>query len=292
MKYNNPELKDWLQVGWRSPSNIALIKYWGKEEGQVPMNPSLSFTLANATTETTLIYKKKSTGGESVDFDYSFEGKLNPLFSERVGRYLISLLDEFPFLQDYQIRIKSSNSYPHSAGIASSASSMSALALCLCSMEQGVTGNLNDAGFFQKASHIARLGSGSACRSIYGGFNAWGRVTGFEGSSDEFAVPLKGKVSKIFRTLQDSILIIDAGEKKVSSSQGHKLMKTHPLRGKRKNQAVTNFRKLMKVLETGNFAEFTTVVEEEAIALHALMQTSSPPFTLLIPETSEVINGL
>jgi len=164
---------EWQQVGWRSPSNIALIKYWGKAGWQIPMNPSLSFTLSNAYTETVLLFKKKKVKNKKIEFLYLFEGNENYEFSDHIKKYLNNILSEFPFLADYYFRFESKNSFPHSAGIASSASSMSALALCLCSIELQINKTVDSLGFYQKASHTARMGSGSASRSVYGGFNAW-----------------------------------------------------------------------------------------------------------------------
>ena len=103
-------------------------------------------------------------------------------------------------MNQLELTIRSKNSFPHSAGIASSASSMSALALCLCSLEDELFETLgDDSEFDKKASYIARLGSGSACRSIYPGMALWGQNDKIEGSSDLFAIHIQKIFMKSFK---------------------------------------------------------------------------------------------
>ena len=132
LKEKSPFKKE-NKVAWRSPSNIALIKYWGKKEGQIPANASLSFTLSKSYTETKIAYSENENGN-NVSIDFLFEGKKNELFEQKIVKFLNSINKYFSFLSKLHLKIESKNSFPHSAGIASSASSMSALALCLCSI--------------------------------------------------------------------------------------------------------------------------------------------------------------
>ncbi|NJK97767.1 MAG: hypothetical protein HC905_25210 [Bacteroidales bacterium] len=83
--------------------------------------------------------------------------------------------------------------------------------------------------FAQKASYVARIGSGSACRSLYEGFVVWGQHKDIPDSSDIFAIPVNESVHQVFRTMQDSILIVSSEKKKVSSSEGHALMEIMPI---------------------------------------------------------------
>ncbi len=133
-------------IHWQSPSNIAIVKYWGKHGQQLPRNPSISFTLQAAYTETELSYVPRETAGEEISLDFFFEGQAQPAFAQKIVKFLGALATEeiLPFLTQFHLTIHSANSFPHSAGIASSASSMSALALCLCSMEQELFGTLID----------------------------------------------------------------------------------------------------------------------------------------------------
>ena len=104
-----------------------------------------------------------------------------------------------PYLLEHDLTISSSNSFPHSSGIASSASSMSALALCLLSVEEQGAGFASQERFNQKASFLARLGSGSAARSIKGPVTIWGKNNAVSFSSDLYAVNFEDKLSPIFK---------------------------------------------------------------------------------------------
>jgi diphosphomevalonate decarboxylase len=278
------------QTCWRSPSNIALVKYWGKHGNQLPANPSISFTLHNAYTETQIVAHPTSIrGGLSIDF--LFDGEPNEAFANKIRQFLATIVSYFPFLHQYHLQIDSRNSFPHSAGIASSASSMSALALCLCSLEQQFNGQeeQNEA-FFRKASIIARLGSGSAARSVFPAAAVWGRHIDLPNSSDEYAVPFA--MHPIFHTYQDAILIVNRSEKAVSSRVGHQLMNTHPYAAVRYQQANEHFRQLIDILQNGDVEAFVPIVENEALTLHGLMMNSSPSFILLHPNTLHIIQKI
>jgi diphosphomevalonate decarboxylase len=280
-------------VQWRSPSNIAIVKYWGKHGIQLPRNPNISFTLSKAFTETQLSLSPKAQSSDQIELDFLFEGQPNEAFRAKQVKFLTSLLPTFPFLRDWALHIESHNSFPHSAGIASSASSMSALALCLCDLEKIVKnteGGQNDAETLQKASIIARLGSGSACRSVYPTMAAWGDCDAIEGSSDEFAVPFEPH--PVFSTFHDAILIASRGEKSVSSRMGHGLMDNNPFAEPRYAQARDRMTTLVAALKAGDVEPFGQICEDEAMTLHALMMTNSPWFTLLKPNTLKMIEIL
>ncbi len=278
------------KVTWKSPSNIALVKYWGKKENQIPANPSISFTLDACRTTTTLTYVKKEQPSREFDFELyfgtekkkSFEPKMRQFF-ERVEQYL-------PFLKDYRFTIETSNSFPHSSGIASSASGMSAMALCLMSLEKELDPQMTPEYFTQKASFLARLGSGSACRSVEGELVVWGTHKGIPGSSDLFGVKYPHPVHENFRNYQDTILLVDKGEKQISSTLGHDLMNGHPFAPRRFEQAHENLGKLQEIFQSGDLPEFIRVVESEALTLHAMMMTSQPYFLLMKPKTLSIIN--
>jgi len=220
------------EVTWKSPSNIALVKYWGKYDIQIPANPSISFTLSEAATTTTLKYKPGR--GELKVF---LEGIETPSFQPKIETFLQRTIALFPFTSDFDFEVHTSNSFPHSSGIASSASGMSALALCLTSIKVAL--GLEVLDFFQLASEAARLGSGSGSRSVYGPLAAWGTHAEIDGSSDHFAVSFKD-VDPVFTTFQDTILLVDKGEKAVSSTVGHGLMEGHPYAESRFLQAHEN----------------------------------------------------
>ncbi len=275
-------------ITWQSPSNIALVKYWGKHGIQLPSNPNLSFTLSECHT-TTEMFWEKGTG----KVDLLVNGKHNEKFTARASAYFHSLGSGLPFLGGLDLHINSSNTFPHSAGIASSASAMSSLALCLCSLEEEITGiKLNENDFFRKASSLARLGSGSASRSVYGGFVSWGSSPDIAGSSDEYATPITSDIHDRFRDMRDTILVVDRGMKAVSSSAGHRLMGHHPYAEARFRQASINFKALAEALQAGDDDRFIHIVETEALNLHALMMSSDPAYILLKPETLKIISRI
>ncbi|MFA9370950.1 MAG: diphosphomevalonate/mevalonate 3,5-bisphosphate decarboxylase family protein [Labilibaculum antarcticum] len=277
-------------VSWESPSNIALIKYWGKKGNQLPCNPSVSMSLKNSLTRTKLTYK---TMGDEGHMSFLFEGKRQVLFEQRISKFFDSLPSQFKFLKDFQLSISSENTFPHSTGIASSASAMSSLALCLCSMEEEITGvQVENAEFYRKASLIARLGSGSASRSVYGGFAAWGESNSFSKSSDEYAVPFSQFTHPVFQDFQDTILLVSSKKKEVSSSAGHQLMVNHPYATARYAQANSHFERMLGVLKSGDLEEFVEIMENEALSLHGLMMNSTPSYTLLKPNTLELIERI
>lgn len=278
-------------ITWRSPSNIAIIKYWGKHGQQLPRNPSLSLTLAASCTDTQLAYAlKEKDAGTGIALDFSFQGEEHPAFEAKVREYLTSLLPVFPFLNQLQLTIRTGNSFPHSAGIASSASGMSALALCLCSLEDLLFGTLKDpAAYDQKASYLARLGSGSACRSIFPHAALWGETPLLTGSSNEYAVPIGDHIHDVFKDFHDDILIVSQSEKAVSSRAGHALMDGNPYAEVRYAQARTRLAQLLEALRTGDVATFGKITEDEALTLHALMMCSNPSYLLLHPNSLAII---
>ena len=277
-------------VKWASPSNIALVKYWGKKEHQIPENPSISFTLSDCKTITEVTYTKKESNGFS--FEIFFEGKKNEAFKPKIQTFFERIETYMPFLKDYHFKIDTSNTFPHSSGIASSASGMSAIALCLMSIEQELTQTVIEKSHFnKKASFLARLGSGSACRSIEGELVVWGKNESTE-SSDLYGVKFEGDVHTNFKNYQDTILLVDKGEKQVSSTVGHKLMFGHPFAKERFAQAHTNLAELKTILASGDLKRFIEIVESEALTLHAMMMTSMPYFILMKPNTLEIINKI
>src|SRR5690606_20892331 len=161
------------KVAWESPSNIALVKYWGKKQHQIPANPSISFTLSDCKTITEVAFVKKE-GLDNFSFDFLFEGKPKADFHPKLEQYFQRIERYLPFLKSYHFTIDSKNTFPHSSGIASSASAMAALSLCLMDIEREFT-EISDDFFYRKASFLARLGSGSACRSIKGNPIVWGK---------------------------------------------------------------------------------------------------------------------
>jgi diphosphomevalonate decarboxylase len=276
---------------WSAPSNIALVKYWGKKANQIPANPSISFTLNACKTITKLSFSAKEDDA-NFSFDLLFEGQPKEDFKPKIQKFLERIEIYCPYLKQYHFSIDTQNTFPHSSGIASSASGMAALAMNIMSLEKALSPEMTDDYFYQKASFLARLGSGSACRSIKGEVVVWGNHAEIEGSSDLFGVEFPVAIHSNFKNYQDTILLVDKGEKQVSSTVGHDLMHDHPYAERRFQQAHENLSKLKTVLETGDLNSFVQIVESEALTLHAMMMTSMPYFILMKPNTLEIINRI
>ncbi|WP_298503954.1 diphosphomevalonate decarboxylase [uncultured Maribacter sp.] len=280
------------EVTWKSPSNIALIKYWGKEANQIPANPSISFTLNACATTTNLKFTRRKERGTEFSIDLFFEGKRKEDFKPKIITFLERVEEYLPFLKQYHFIIETSNSFPHSSGIASSASGLSALALGLMSLEKELNPKMTEEFFVKKASFLARLGSGSAARSIEGDLVEWGAHNGIENSSNLHAIKYPYAVHSVFKKYHDTILLVDKGQKEVSSTVGHNLMHGHPFSQQRFKQAHGNLTKLKGVFEKGDLKTFIEIVESEALTLHAMMMTSLPYFVLMKPNTLEIINKI
>ena len=273
-------------TSWKAPSNIALVKYWGKYGKQLPKNPSLSFTLSNSFTNTNVVFTPHS---KSIpDFDFYFHNIQKEDFKSKIVIFLERIHSYIPWIGNYHLSIKSKNSFPHSSGIASSASSMAALSLCLMDLEQQLFPEMTSLYFHQKASFLARLGSGSASRSIQGPVTLWGINEIQNTSSDLYATPFGDSLHPVFKTYQDTILLIDKGTKQVSSTTGHNLMQAHPFAENRFLQATNHLSSLVSVMKSGELDDFIRIVELEALSLHAMMMTSSPYFILMQPNTLAV----
>ena len=274
-----------IEVFASCPSNIALIKYWGKYEGQIPANPSISFTLSNCKTETKMIFKS----GEKFSAKTFLAGKEETKFSEKIEKYFRNIEKYLPWILQGSFVIETENTFPHSSGIASSASGFGAIAKCLMEMDKAFSGK----DFFdvKKASFLAHLGSGSACRSVYDGLVVWGKVNEVEGSSDLYAVKYPNEeIHPIFRDFNDYVLLIHEGQKSVSSTVGHGLMNTNPYAERRFQEARENFVPMKEILKSGDLQAFMKLVEHEALTLHAMMMMSDPAFILMQTGTLQVIN--
>lgn len=271
------------------PSNIALIKYWGKYENQIPANPSISYTLNHCRTNTTMEFSE----GEDFSVQTFLAGNEELKFAEKIEKYFKNIEQYLPWILKGKYVIRTENTFPHSSGIASSASGFGAIAKCLMQLDAIFSGNTSEESSLKKASFLARLGSGSACRSLYNGLVVWGNTKEVEGSSDLYAVQYPNdEIHPVFKNFNDWVLLIHEGEKSVSSTVGHGLMKTNPYAERRFQEAHENFAKLKNILKTGDLEGFIKLTEHEALTLHAMMMMSDPAFILMKTGTLEVINKI
>jgi diphosphomevalonate decarboxylase len=258
----------------RAPANIAWVKYWGKKGPQLPANPSLSMTLKECATLTDFT----ATPAATFQLEFWFEDSPNPAFELKIRHYLEGLFTLHPTLAKFRYKIQSRNTFPHSSGIASSASSYAALALALARLL-----NADE----KTAGSLARLGSGSACRSLVEGYGVWGETALVPGSSDLHAVTTTAHAE--FSQVRDTVLIVSSREKEVSSRAGHKQMGEHPFKTARYQQANSNFESLWNGLQSGDWSVVGDIIEAEALTLHALMLSQTPGYILLEPNSLEII---
>lgn len=267
-----------FETTWRSPSNIAFVKYWGKKGHQIPANPSLSMTLKECFTET----KVSFTPAKELNVSLSLEGVKQDKFALKIKNYLETLEGDLPWIKSVDFNIQTKNTFPHGAGIASSASGLSAFALCLTEYLHKMTGEKDESLFFKRASFLSRLASGSACRSVYGGFTTWGE-SDLPESSDKYASVIE--VHPDLAHLKDSVLVVSGEEKSVSSRAGHDRMKEHPFAEARFVQAKANFKAMVSAMKTGDMEEVGSILEREALTLHSMFMTSNNAFTLFKPNS-------
>lgn len=270
------------------PSNIALIKYWGKYDNQIPANPSISFTLNHCKTNTTMEF----LANEPFSVQTFLAGNEEVKFAEKIEKYFRNIEQYLPWILQGKYMIRTENTFPHSSGIASSASGFGAIAKCLMNLDETFSGKTSDEESLKKASFLARLGSGSACRSLYNGLVVWGGSQ-IKGSSDLFAVPYPDdEIHEVFKNFNDWVLLIHEGQKSVSSTVGHGLMNTNPYADRRFQEARENFGPMKEILAAGDMERFIKLVEHEALTLHAMMMMSDPAFILMKTGTLAVINKI
>ncbi len=258
------------KISYSSPSNIAIVKYWGKEPGdQIPMNPSLSMTLDKCRSFTTVEYEIQK--GSEPYIEVVFEGKRAIDIEAKLQRWFTKISYFFSWLNYATLKVDSHNNFPHSSGIASSASGMSTMAMCLAMIDA----HLNEGKMpgITVQSNVSRLGSGSASRSVMGPWVLWGKTPLVPDACNEYAV-LVPNVHDTFLNLHDTIIVVDKEPKRVSSRDGHSLMDLHPWRAGRIEQVKTNIATLLDALKSGDWNAFQKVAENEALSLHALMFAS------------------
>jgi diphosphomevalonate decarboxylase len=266
------------EIQWTSPANIAFVKYWGKKGHQIPANPSLSMTLRDCVTKT----KVSFTPSEKLSVELLLDQKREDKFAVKIQKYLESLETDLPWIKNLSLKIETKNSFPHGAGIASSASGLSAFALCLTDYIHELAGIDDEALFYKRASFLSRLASGSACRSVYGNFTTWGESK-LADTTDKYATPFK--VHRDLVKMKDAVMVVSGKEKSVSSRAGHDRMKEHPFAEARFVQAKANFNIMTDALKAGDMERVGIILENEALSLHAMMMTSPDSFTLFLPNS-------
>lgn len=256
-------------------SNIAFVKYWGNLDDQLrlPMNGSISMTLANAFTTTTV-----ELGGQYPEDTLWMNDQLaGPAATQRASKQL-NYLREIAGI-NHKAKIVSRNSFPTGAGIASSASGLAALTV-------SAAGALGLTLSAVELSRLSRLGSGSACRSVDGGFVEWYAGARHE---DSFAVQI---APPEHWDLVDVIAIVSAEEKEVGSTAGHPLAHTSPFYQARLGELQKTLPLMRKAIFERDLALFGELLEAEAISLHVASMTSKPSIFYWTGGTMTILNAL
>lgn len=254
--------------------NIAFIKHWGKvdETLNLPANPSLSMNLAALTTVTTVEFQP----GLHVDV-VTIDGR--PAVGEPLDR-VVAHLDRVRSLADIATRacVVSRNDFPAGTGLASSSSAFAALSLA-ATRAAGL--DLDE----QVLSRLARMGSGSACRSVPAGYSLW------EGDSDATSFARQVAVPGHWE-LADVVAIVTYRHKGVGSQAGHRLASTSPLYGARLAAVPGWLEAVLEGVRDRDLAAIGPVIEADALAMHGVMMTSVPSLLYWQPETVAVLQAV
>jgi len=265
-------MKKLIKVTAVSPANIAFIKFWGKKDPKlnIPFNDSISMNLDSCLTTTTVEFDEKLKVDQIVIDGHEVTGAKK----ERVVR----ILDSVRKIAKFKIfaKVVSKNNFPSDVGIASSASGFSALALS-ASAAAGL--NLSQ----KELSILARLGSGSACRSIPDGFTLWKKG---KDNDSSYAVQI---AKPDFWGVRDVVTVTSDGKKKVGSTEGHDLATTSPYFEARLRNIAGKVKKVKEAILARNFTVFGKLVEEEAVDLHVMAMTSHPAVFYWNTGTMEVM---
>ena len=278
----------------KGPINIALIKYWGKEDEEliIPLNNSISLTLDTNTfyTETKVTIQPIDNINNSIKenlISLSINGKPSNISNrvKNVFKKFFSL--DIPICKELSslildIKIESINTFPIASGCASSASSMAALVLAIASALK-----LENIVSKTELTKIARLGSGSACRSIFGGICEWVKGSG----DNSYAIQL---YENSYWNLGIKLIIVNQKEKDISSSIGMKITKeTSELFKHRINHVVNNnLEKLKKSLKEKDFNSFSEIVIKDSNNFHACCRDSFPSINYLNEESDFIMKSV
>ncbi|GHT90381.1 diphosphomevalonate decarboxylase [Alphaproteobacteria bacterium] len=294
-----------------APSNIALIKYMGKKENNVPLNASLSYTLDNFTTEVSLELTSEcdkyvgdmQLSKQSIDrfinhLKYikelnnckeffaisSTNVTFDPFTASVVAPRMFSIAEAastlkmtLAYLSEGSKRVQRHAGFPAGAGLASSASSFAALTMCAFKAICDIKGTPIPSMDYM--SSVSRVGSGSSCRSFFSPWCLW---------RDENAEKIDIKINK----LSHEVIIVDDRPKEVSSSMAHKLVQTSLLMPGREKRAETRLEQLIAALNNLRWDAAYQICWEEFWDMHALFETASPSFGYMQPETIRVLSEI
>ncbi len=255
-----------------APSNIAFIKYWGvkDEELRLPKNGSISMNLSNLLTTTTVEFSSNYKT-DSIQINDTHEANEET----RVMQYLDRIRNLAKI--QHKAKVVTKNNFPTATGLSSSASGFAALSVAGA---KAAALNLSE----KEQSILARLGSGSACRSIPDGFTEW--LDG-DTSDTSYAVSLHPPE---YWKIVDVVAVVSINKKEVSSTEGHRLATTSPFFDKRLELNKEKIRRMKQYIKDRNFTAFGELTEAEALELHAIYITSQPSLIYLLPGTLRIMH--
>ena len=264
-----------LSATAQASPNIAFIKYWGDRDSRlhIPSNSSISMNLDGLFTRTRVAFDPSLSHDELSINDMQQAGQA----FDRVSAHL-DIIRGLSGVKT-QARVESENNFPAGAGIASSASAFAALSLA-ASAAGGLS--LNEAGL----SRLARLGSGSACRSIPAGFVEWQA-----GGTDEDSYAYSIAPPKHWG-LVDCIAIVSKEHKDVGSRQGHELADTSLLQASRVMDPPRRLSECRTAILEQDFERMAEISELDCNLMHAVMMSSSPRLIYWTPATLALVQAV
>lgn len=259
----------------QAPANIAFIKYWGKadEELRLPLNSSISMNLSEAYTVTTVEF----TPDLARDEIKLLGGEFSEQEIERIVKALNFIRNRAKIT--YFAHVATKNTFPKGTGAAASASGFAALSVAAFAA-LGIEPSEKELSIF------ARLGSGSACRSIPDGFVEWEKG---KNSDTSYAYSL---YPHDYWDLRDILIIVNYHMKKVSTTEGQKGVKTSPLWQDRIRGVREKIEKMEASLKEKNFRMLGELIEEDCLDMHHVMQTQNPPLVYWNNETRAIMDAV
>ena len=255
----------------KASADIAFIKYWGKKNEmlRLPENGSISMKVSGLDTTTTVEFDS-SLSSDQVIIDTQKQKK-------EIAR-VVKHLDRIRKLADVKTfaRVESQNSFPRASGLSSSGSGFAALTLA---GTKALSLNLSE----KELSILARQGSGTACRCVCGGFVEWLDGITSDTSYSQTIFPAN------HWDLRDVVVIVDQGQKKVSTTEGHTTAQSSPFFAERQNRIKNKIEQVKKYIGQKNFTKLGEIIEAEALEFHSILLTSQPGLIAWYPGTVQVM---
>ncbi len=255
-------------------SNTALVKYWGKqnEELIIPMNNSISMTTSALTTITTIEFSKKYNEDQFILNEQKQEGKIKDRVINHVN-YIREMAKS-----SLKARIFSKNNFPTASGLASSASGFAALTMASC-----LAFGLNKSK--KELSMISRRGSGSSCRSIYGGFVEWIKE---DENKESYAIQL---ADENWFDIRDIIVVLKNKERKINTRDAMRLSKkTSPFYSERITTVNKHLKEVRKAIKEKNFTSLGETAELDCLNMHFIAMTSKPSQIFWSADTLDIMH--